>query len=113
MLSKQIKAILARFRFAWFSETCDRKVHWIFGHINGIRRGFPFRTREQMNKQTELRDIRAMLDLIDQQAPEMGKAYGETFRFLLYRDMYARLELYIRHVQRHIPHESRIKEYAK
>lgn len=113
MSFKEIRKILARLRFKIFSEACDRKVHRIFAHLNGNAKGLPFRTSSQMNRQTELRDVRALLDLIDLQAPEMGKATGEAIRFIVYRETYERLELYVRHVQRRVPFESRVPSFTK
>jgi len=93
----------------------EQEVHQIFAHINGRKtHGFPFSNRAQMNQQTEAyaRNVRAMLDLIDGQAPEMGAAYGDAFRYLMHRDIYARLEMYAKKAQQQVPHESRVAAFA-
>ncbi len=91
----------------------EREIHQIFDQLNRRRNaGFPFSTEEQMNQQTAARDLRLLLDLIDEQSPEMGRAYSEAFRYLLHRDIYARLELYLRHIQSHVPVNSRVRAFT-
>jgi hypothetical protein len=111
-MTSKISKFFARLYFTFLMSRRDRQVSRIFGQLNGQDAGFPFSTRAQMNQQTTARDLRALLDLIDVQAPEMGAAYGEAFRYLMHRDLYDQLELYVRHVQQRIPHKSRVPIFA-
>jgi len=113
MTTNTIGKFFAHLRFKLFTFRRDREVHQIFAQLNGRQNsGFPFTTKDQMNLQTNARDLRALLDLIESQAPEMGAAYGDAFCYLMRRDLHERLELYARHVQMHVPHASRIEAFA-
>lgn len=113
MLAKRIRELSTQIRLTTFMFRIERKIHQIFCHLHGRRSAaFPFSTASQMNQQTALRDLRVLLDLVDKQSPEMGKAYGEAFRYLLHHDIYARLERYVRHVQIHVPTSSRVRAFT-
>jgi hypothetical protein len=113
MTKNKIGKFFAKLRFKLFMFRRDQEVHQIFAQLQGRRDGgFPFATAAQMNQQTQARDLRAMLDLIAEQSPEMGRAYGEAFCYLMHRDIYERLELYVMHIQQNIPHESRLPVFA-
>jgi hypothetical protein len=112
---KPLQSFFANLRRKFFMSRREQEVHQIFAHINGRKaHDFPFSNRAQMNKLTDARarNVRAMLDLIDKQAPEMGEAYGDAFRYLMLNDLYARLEMYAQKAQQQIPHASRVAAFA-
>jgi hypothetical protein len=108
---KSTRKFFAKLRFKLFVWRIDSEIYnRLFAHLEGERDcGYPFATDEQMDAQTKARDIRAFLDLIDQQTKEMPKAYGEAFRYLMQRDLYNRVQEYAKLVQRRIPPRSRIQ----
>jgi hypothetical protein len=113
MIIKRFGKLLADLHFKVFTARRENEIHHIFSQVHGrADSGFPFATMAQMNQQTEARNLRVLLDLIDKQCPEMGSAYGNAFRYLLYRDIYARLELYLRHIQTNIPASSRVQAFT-
>ena len=59
-----------------------------------------------------VRNVQAMLNLIEKQSPEMGEAYKDAFRYLMYRDLYKEIEMNVRKIQQQIPHESRVAAFA-
>ena len=93
---KNIRSYLARIRQKLF----DKRLNWeifdrIFPHHRGEKNhGYPFVTREQMNAQTEELDVQNLLDGIESHIRNMPDAYGESFRHLMHRDLYERLNRY-------------------
>jgi hypothetical protein len=87
----------------------------IFPHINCLAdHEYPFRSEAELMKKTIGGSVEAKyyLNLIDRQADAMGKAYGEAFQYLMYRDLNERLRRYVSLVQDRVPAERRIPEYA-
>jgi len=65
----------------------------IFPHHLGEKdHGYSFRTREEMNAQTQELNVQLLLDAIERHIRNMPDAYGESFRHIMHRDLHERLE---------------------
>lgn len=89
-------SFFARLRQKFFKWRFDREIfERIFTHHSGEKDyGYPFRTREEMNVLTTELDVQALLDTVEGQIRSMPDAYGESFRYLMHRDLYERLHVY-------------------
>ena len=61
-----------------------------------------------MNELTASLDLHTLIDQIERQASEMPRAYRESFRYIMHRDLHHRINMYARLAQRRIPPRSRI-----
>ena len=111
---RSLTKFLAKVRFTVFVWRMDYTIDdRVLAQLRYEKKcGYPFNTIEQMNDQTRARDLRVFLDLIDEQTREMPKAYGDAFRYLMHRDLYDRIQRYVKLVQRRIPHRFRIAPLA-
>lgn len=89
-------SFFARLYWRLFKWRFDREIfERIFLHHRGEKNcGYPFRTREQMNTQTEGFGVHSLLDNIEAKIRNMPDAYGESFRYLMHRDLHERLCMY-------------------
>jgi hypothetical protein len=105
MTTETIGKFFANVRQKLFNRRIDREIYdRIFPHLEQEKdRGYPFDTDAEMNAQTEEFNVQALLDSIEWHAARMPKAYGESFRHIMHRDLHARLcryaELATRRVQ--------------
>jgi len=58
------------------------------------------------------RDLLRYIDTIEIQARHMGKAHGDAFRFIMYRDLNERMLQYLNLAQWRVPTAQRIPEFA-
>jgi hypothetical protein len=78
----------------------EASVNWeIFQKLSPHKRGeanygYSFDTSEEMNAETERFNVREILDRIEEQTKKMGKGYGESFRYLMHRDLRERLKMW-------------------
>ena len=79
-----------------FRWRTDREIfERIFPHLRREKDcGYVFVTDEEMNRQTEELGVHELLDTIEQQVLRMPKAYGESFRHVMHRDLHERLSMY-------------------
>ena len=105
-----IGKFLASIRRKLFAARVDREIFFkIFPHLNQeADHGYPFKSDEEIfrarvrgNLQTSLD-----LDLIERAAARMPKAYGEGFRYIVYRDLNERMETYLEIAERRIQPET-------
>ena len=72
--------------------------HKIFPHLRQeANHGYPFKSDDEMTR-LHIRgrlQTKIDLDLIERAAARMPKAYGEAFRYLMYRDLQQRMERYM------------------
>jgi hypothetical protein len=67
----------------------------LFPHCLGEKdHGYSFKTSQQMNEETEAFNVHGLLDSIEQQIEKMGQGYGESFRYIMHRDLQQRLKMY-------------------
>lgn len=93
MIGNTSSSLLARMRRKFFThrvdtEICDR----IFPHHRGEKDfGYPFRNRKEMQQQTTDLGVPQLLEAVEQHIRHMPAAYGESFRYLVHRDLKNRL----------------------
>jgi hypothetical protein len=111
-----MKHLIATLREKWLMWKIEREIYGsIFPHLERRRiREYPFQSDEELQKIILHGKLDAQLHLatIERQADEMGKAYGEAFRFVMYRDLNRRMLMYARLVQRRVPSRVRVPQYA-
>jgi hypothetical protein len=111
-----IKTLVAALRqklFVWIVEW--EIYHLMFPHLEHEKDcGYPFRNDEEFHKRCvhAKLDAKLHLELIERQAQDMPKAYGEVFRYIAYRDLDRRMRMYLKLVQRRVPQAARIPKYA-
>jgi len=78
----------------FFKWRINLEIHdRIFPHHLGEKdHGYSFRTREEMNAQTQELNVQLLLDAIERHIRNMPDAYGESFRHIMHRDLHERLE---------------------
>jgi hypothetical protein len=106
-------AFLARTLF------CTRLEREIYGqvapHLNRERDcGYPFASFDEIEAMAAQgkRELLERIELIERQAEHMGKAYGDAFRYIMYRDLNRRMLPYLNLAQWRIAPELRVPEYA-
>ena len=95
-MTKNIRLFLAWLREKFFKWRFDREIfERIFTHHRGEKDyGYPFRTRQEMNALTGELDVQSLFDKVEGQIRNMPDAYGESFQYLMYRDLHQRLRVY-------------------
>jgi hypothetical protein len=82
-----------------FGERVNREIFGkIFPHLNGhAYHGYPFLTHDEMVREHIAGNLaaHATLRLIEQAAGKMPKAQGDAFRYIAYRDLNERMEMYL------------------
>ena len=97
-------SFFTRIRQKLFDKRLNREIfHRMFPHHRGERDyGYPFDSREEMNVQTDELGIEALLDTIEGQIRRMPKAYGESFRHIMHRELHQRLNKYEQAARRRV-----------
>src|SRR5258708_33491356 len=85
-----------RIRRKLFKWRVDFEIHdRLFTHHREEKDfGYPFRTTEQMKRQTEELNVHELLDTIERHIQGMPVAYGESFRYILHRELQERLSMF-------------------
>jgi hypothetical protein len=108
--------LIATLRQKWLMWKIEREIYGgIFPHLQKEKEcGYSFQSDEELWREIHHGSLDAKLHLetIEQQADEMGKAYGEAFRYIMYRDLNRRMLTYAKLVQRRVPPRARIPQYA-
>jgi len=98
-MKQGIGKFFAGIRRRLFAARVDREIFFrIFPHLNQESdHGYPFDSDDEMvalhvrgRFQNKLD-----LDLVEQAAARMPKAYGDAFRYIVYRDLNKRMEMYM------------------
>jgi hypothetical protein len=95
----KIKLFFAKIRRMYFNWRINREIfHEISPHLrNEGDHGYSFRSKDEMVK-SHLRGClhaRLKLRLIEQTAAQMPKFQGDAFRYIAYRDLNERMEMYL------------------
>jgi hypothetical protein len=111
-----MKSLIATLRQKWLMWKMEREIYGrVFPHLEKQKDcGYPFQSDEEIQTlilHAKL-DAQLHLETIERQADEMGKAYGEAFRFIMYRDLNRRTLAYAKLVQKRVPPRVRIQHYA-
>jgi len=90
----------ANIRRKLFTAHILREIyHKIFPHLNGAANlGYPFDSDDEMIKLHIHGNLAAhgTLRLIERAAAKMPKAEGDAFRYIAYRDLNERMEMYLK-----------------
>jgi hypothetical protein len=99
-MKKIIGKFFASIRQKLFTARIRREIyHGIFPHLNQVAdHGYPFGTRDEMVKLHIHGNLAAhgTLRLIESAAGKMPKAEGDAFRYIAYRDLNERMEMYLK-----------------
>lgn len=107
---KPIKSFFANISQKLFAQHIHQEIeHCIFPQLVGDKNcRYPFEDSEK--KLEELAafggfDAQLNLDMIESRAKQLPDTYGNAFRYLMYRDLNARMKMYLEFVQNHTPHK--------
>src|SRR5882724_3958874 len=96
-LMKTTSSFFAKIRQKLFNWRLEWEIYnQIFSHLNREKQhDYPFESREELLEVVIRGNHRITHEIaaIEQQAGRMGKAYGEAFRYVMYRDLTSRMEL--------------------
>ena len=89
-------SFFARVRQKLFNKRINREIfERIFPHHQGEKNhGYSFDTRQGMIAQTEQLGVQSLFHKIESHIGNMPEAYGESFRYLMHRDLQERLSVY-------------------
>ena len=96
MLQNTSSSFVAQMRRKFFNWRLNREIfEKIFPHLEREQNhGYPFLTDDEMNAQTEVLDVQALLASVERQTGRLPRAYGEAFRHIMHRELQERLSLY-------------------
>ena len=98
-MEKNIRKFFATIRQKLFAAHINWEIfHKIFPHLNQkADHGYPFNSDDEMVKLHIRGNLHAGLNLrlIERTAAKMPKAYGDAFRYVAYRDLNERMEMYL------------------
>jgi hypothetical protein len=96
---KPIKLFFANIRRMYFNWRINREIfHKIGPHLrNDGEYGYPFRSDDEMARLHLRGCLHARLNLriIERTADKMPKFQGDAFRYIAYRDLNDRMEMYL------------------
>jgi hypothetical protein len=102
----------------FFSNIRRKLLNWrvnreifdqIFPHLNKeANHGYPFNSDDEMEKLHVRGNLHARINLrlIERTAAKLPKAYGEAFRYIAYRDLTERMEMYLEIAEEQIQPET-------
>ena len=97
---KNIRKFIANIRQKLFAARISREIYQkIFPQLNGeANHGYPFESDDEMVKLHIRGNLAAhgTLRLIERAAGKMPKAEGDAFRYIAYRDLNERMEMYLK-----------------
>jgi|ERR1700722_474409 len=94
-----MKKFFAKIRQFIFTLRIEREIYRKIAPqvLQETDHGYPFRSKDQL-AEAHIRaglDAQLNLDTIEMTAAKMPAAYGEAFRYIAYRDLNARMKMYI------------------
>src|ERR1017187_7318605 len=86
--------------------------HRVFPQLAGDKNcGYPFQTEDELWKCALRGELDAELhQKLLQKAERMGKNYGQAFRYIMYRDLNARMKMYLEIVEARTPHQASVPQ---
>jgi hypothetical protein len=93
MIGNTSSSFFTRMRRKFFNWRVDSEIHdRIFPHHRGEKDfGYPFRNRAEMQQHTEELEVSQLLEAVEKHIQHMPAAYGESFRYIMHRDLQQRL----------------------
>ena len=109
-MKQHIKKFFATIRQKLFEARMEREIYFgIFPHMNQeANHGYPFNSKDELVR-AHIRgrlQSRLDLDLIQQAAARMPQAYGDAFRYIVYRDLSQRMEMYMKLAEKRLQPET-------
>jgi hypothetical protein len=109
-----MKQIIGKFfasiRQKLFNQRVNREIfHRIFPHLNRrADHGYPFSSDDELVKLHIRNNLQVGLNLrlIGEMAGKMPKAYGDAFRYIVYRNLNEQLKMYLEIAERRIQPET-------
>ena len=105
-----MKNIIGKFFTQVRQKLLARRIHreikrGIFPQLAGDRNcGYPFKNEDELWQRALRGELDAELHLkLLQKAERMGQDYGQAFRYIMYRDLNARLKMYLEFVEKRTP----------
>ena len=115
-INQTVRAIASNIRHTLFTWRLEREINQqIFPHLNNAKNGnYPFKTDEELWKKVHHSnlDAKLLIETIERQADQMGEAYGMAFRYIMYRDLNARMRTYAKLAQHRVPPPLRVPRFA-
>jgi len=109
-MNKTIGKFLARIRQRLLQARTDREIFQkIFPHFNGdADHGYPFDSRDALVALHIRGNLHAGLNLrrIERTAARLPKAYGDAFRYVAYRELNERMQMYLEVAERRLQPET-------
>ena len=104
MIGNTNSSFVARMRRKFFNWRVDSEIHdRIFPHHRGEKDArYPFRNRKEMQQHTEELDVQQSLEAVERHIRHMPAAYGESFRYIVHRDLAKRLAEFEELAQRRV-----------
>lgn len=113
----RIKSFFAFVRLSVFTTLVEREIyHRIAPHIHKEKDcGYSFACEQELLDAALQgnHDLKSQIAMIERAAENMGKAYGEAFRYIMYRDLSNRLLPYLKLAQWRIAPRFRVAKYAQ
>lgn len=107
---KSIRTFFASIRQKLFEARMEREIYFrIFPHMNQeADHGYPFGSKDEMVRAHIHGRLQTRLDvdLIQQAAARMPQAYGDAFRYIVYRDLNQRMEMYMKLAEKRLQPET-------
>lgn len=93
MIGNTRSSFIGRIRRKFFTRRVETEIFdRIFPHHRGEKDfGYPFRNRKEMQEHTAALGVPELLETVEQHIRQMPAAYGESFRYLVHRDLQQRL----------------------
>lgn len=111
-----VTKILAYFRMLFFNSLIQWEIFQrIFPHMCKEKDwGYRFHSEEELLEKIrqDRLEVLSCLEAIDNQAEHMGKAYGQAFRHIMYRDLSSRMFSYMNIAQYRVPRRHQIDKYT-
>jgi hypothetical protein len=105
-----IRKFFASIRQKLFEARMEREIYFrIFPHMNQeADHGYSFDSKDEMVRAHIRGRLQTSLDvdLIERAAARMPEAYGDAFRYIVYRDLGRRMERYMELAERRIQPET-------
>jgi hypothetical protein len=96
MIVNPSSSLFVRIRQRFFKWRLSREIFdRIFPHLEREQdHGYSFQSDQEMKAQTAALNAEALLKSVERQIHKLPRAYGESFRHIMHRDLCDRLSMY-------------------
>lgn len=110
MFPSSLQSFVAKLRHRKFCERVEREILMdIFTQIQGeADRGYPFNNAEELRDHNARigGDAKKHFAMLEDQFAQLPEAYGQAFRYIVYRDLDARMQQYLELARRRVQPET-------